>query len=67
MKNEQMTFPVVRGTEHWPLPLFDMPHNHTQLSPEEAKHLARLRTLAKERDFCFNYGTQFVAPTGGSK
>ncbi|AQT28794.1 hypothetical protein YOLOSWAG_326 [Erwinia phage vB_EamM_Yoloswag] len=72
MKNKHMTFPVVKGTERWPVPLFDIPDMHIgiELTSEQRNAMdcavSKLRQLSKDRDFCTKYGTKFVASQGDS-
>lgn len=66
----QLIFPVVAGTEHWPVPLFDFPVVHTTTTAEENQTLdacqRRLRQAAKHRDLAFNYNSGFTRISGGS-
>lgn len=63
-------FPLVYGTEQWPCPLLDMPDLPIEVSPAVSVKLDgaldRLRALAKDRDFCINYGIRVIPPKGDS-
>jgi len=66
-----LIFPVVAGTEHWPVPLFDYPVVQTATSAEENQKMSacqrKLRQRAKHRDLVLNYGSGFTRIPGGSK
>ena len=68
MRNHK--FPIVKGTEHWPHPLLDMPDIHIETSAEQHAKLdsamRKIRQAVKDRDFGTNYGTHFVAAPGDS-
>lgn len=65
----QHIFPVVRGTEHWPYPLFDMPDIHIEVTPEMSEKLdrsmKRIRNQIKDCDFVTNYGVPFFTVPAG--